>query len=96
MLGLWDCFISLLRQADSIVCHHLPSMANALDTMILFLVCDLKNIVSKTTSGPFVDPSQNNNEMVTKLNHICTHVHHLNAKLEQLVRNSQKLQGKIV
>lgn len=64
--------------------------------MYMFLVCDLKNIVSKTTSGPFIDPSQNNKEMVTKLNHICAHVHHLNAKLEQLVRNSQNLQGEIL
>lgn len=96
MLGLWDCFIPLLKQADGTVCDRLPSMANALDTMFSYLVCDLKNIVSKATSGPFVDPSQNAEEMVTKLNHICAQVHHLNIKLEQLGSNSQKLQGEIV
>ncbi|XP_044043043.1 dynein heavy chain domain-containing protein 1 isoform X2 [Siniperca chuatsi] len=92
MLAMWDCFIPILKQADSIVCHRLPSVANALDTMFSFLVCDLKNMVSKTTSGPFLDPSQNANEMVSKLNHMCAHVHILYAKLEQLSRNSQNLQ----
>ncbi|XP_040002556.1 dynein heavy chain domain-containing protein 1 isoform X2 [Xiphias gladius] len=92
MLGLWDCFIPLLREGDSIVCQRLPSMANALDTMFSFLVCDLKNIVSKATSGPFLDPTQNAKEMVSKLNKMCAHVHSLNAKLEQLDRKSQDLQ----
>ncbi len=96
MLAMWDCFIPLLKQADSLVCHRLPSVANALDTMFSFLVCDLKNMVSKTTSGPFLDPTQNAKEMVSKLNHMCAHVHTLNAKLEQLSRNSQNLQGEIV
>ncbi|XP_032390213.1 dynein heavy chain domain-containing protein 1 [Etheostoma spectabile] len=91
MLAMLDCFILLLKQADSIVCHRLPSMANALDTMFSFLVCDLKNIVSKATSGPFLDPTQDAKEMVSKLNHMYTQVHNLNAKLEQLSRNSQKL-----
>ncbi|XP_045902961.1 dynein heavy chain domain-containing protein 1 isoform X2 [Micropterus dolomieu] len=92
MLATWDCFITLFKRAESIVCQHLPSMANALDTMYPFLVCDFKNIISKTTSGPFLDPSQNAEEMVSKLNHMCSHVHILNAKLEQLSRNSQNLQ----
>ncbi|XP_031144859.1 dynein heavy chain domain-containing protein 1 [Sander lucioperca] len=91
MLAMLDCFIPLLKQADSIVCHRLPSMANALDTMFSFLVCDLKNIVSKATSGPFLDPTQDAKEMASKLNHMYIHVHNLSAKLEQLSRNSQKL-----
>ena len=96
MLAMVDCFIPLLKQADSIVCHRLPSMANALDTMFSFLVCDLKNIVSKATSGPFLDPTQDAKEMVSKLNHMYIHMHNLNAKLEQLSRNSQKLHGEMV
>lgn len=93
MLGLWDSFIPLLKEADSIVCHRLPSVANALNTMFSFLVCDLKNTVSKATSGPFLDPTQNTKEMVSKLNSMCAHVNSINAKLEQLNRNSQNLQG---
>ncbi|XP_040891858.1 dynein heavy chain domain-containing protein 1 [Toxotes jaculatrix] len=92
MLGLWDGFIPVLKEAGSIVCHRLPSVANALDTMFSFMVCDLKNVVSKATSGPFLDPTQDAKEMVSKLNSVCAHVHILNAKLEQLNRNSQNLQ----
>ncbi|KAK2817386.1 hypothetical protein Q5P01_025577 [Channa striata] len=92
MRALWECFIDLLKHADSIVCQRLPSMANALDTMFSFLVYDLKNTVSKATSGPFLDPNQNAKEMVTKLNPLCLQVHHLNAKLEEISRNSQNLQ----
>lgn len=96
MLDLWDCFIPLLKQADSIVCHRLPSMANALNTMFSFLGHDLKDVVSKITSGPFLDPTQNAKEMVSTLNHMYAHVHSLIAKLEQLSTNSQNLQGETV
>lgn len=96
MLHIWDCFIPLLKQADNIVCHRLPSVANALDTMFSFLVYDLKNVVSKASSGPFLDPTQNAKEMVSTLNHMCAHVHSLGAKLEQLSRNSQNLKGEMI
>ncbi|XP_065818747.1 dynein heavy chain domain-containing protein 1-like [Labrus bergylta] len=92
MLAMWDCFILLLKQADSIVCNQLPTMSHALDTMFSFLVCDLKNKVSKATSGPFLDPTQSAEEIVFTLNPMCEHVHNLNAKLEQVSRTSQNLQ----
>ncbi|XP_042341799.1 dynein heavy chain domain-containing protein 1 [Plectropomus leopardus] len=92
MLSTWDGFIALLNQADDTVCQRLPSMANALDTMFSFLSLDLKNMVSKATSGPFLDPTQNAKEMVSKLNHMFTHVQNLSAKMEQLSTNSQNLQ----
>ncbi|KAM9363159.1 dynein heavy chain domain-containing protein 1 [Symphorus nematophorus] len=92
MTGMWDCFTPLLKQADGIVCQRLPTMANALDTMFSFLVYDLKNVVSKSTSGPFLDPTQNAKEMVSTLNHMGAHVDSLSAKLEQLNRKSQNLQ----
>lgn len=93
MLGLWDRFTLLLKEADDTVGHRLPPVANALDAMSSFLVCDLKNTISKATRGPFLDPTQNAKEMVSKLNYTCAHVRNLNAKLEQLNRNSQNLQG---
>ncbi|XP_036951826.1 dynein heavy chain domain-containing protein 1-like isoform X4 [Acanthopagrus latus] len=92
MMDICDCFIPHLKRADSIVCQRLPSMAHALDTMFSFLLYDLKIMVSKTTSGPFLDPTQNAKEMVSTLNHMSTHVHNLSAKLEQLSRTSQDLQ----
>ncbi|XP_059188998.1 dynein heavy chain domain-containing protein 1 isoform X2 [Centropristis striata] len=93
MLAIWDGFIPLVRQADSIVHQRLPSGANALDTMFSFLACDLKNMVTKATSGPFLDPTQNAKEMVSKLKHMCLHVNSLLAKLEQLSQDSQNLHG---
>ncbi|KAM7009685.1 LOW QUALITY PROTEIN: dynein heavy chain domain-containing protein 1 [Tautogolabrus adspersus] len=80
------------KQADSIVCNQLPTMSHALDTMFSFLVGDLKNNVSKATSGPFLDPTQNAKEIVFSLNPMCEHVHNLNAKLEKISRTSQNLQ----
>lgn len=93
MLHVWDCFIPVLKRAHNVVCHRLPSVANAVDTMHSFLVYDLKNVVSEATSGPFLDPTQNAKDMVSTLNHMCAHVHSLSAKLEQLGRNSQNLKG---
>lgn len=93
MLSLWDHFISLLKQADSLLCHSLPSVIDALDTMVSFLVCDLKNIIFKATSGSFLDPSQNANEMVSKLNYMCAHAQSLSTKLEELYLSSQNMQG---
>ncbi|XP_008294462.1 dynein heavy chain domain-containing protein 1 [Stegastes partitus] len=92
MLGLWNSFIPLLKQADSVVRHRLPSAAKELDTMFSCLVCDLKNVVSHATSGPFLDLNQNATEMASKLNDMCAHVQTLSAKLKQLNINSQNLQ----
>lgn len=96
MLAMWDSFIPILKQADNIVYHRLPLMTNALDTMFSFLACDLKNTVSKATSGPYLDPTQNAKEMVSELKHMCVHVQNLNAKLEHVSRNSQNLHGEII
>ncbi|MED6274274.1 hypothetical protein CHARACLAT_014742, partial [Characodon lateralis] len=92
MLALWDKFIPLLKQADSLLSQSIPPVANALDTMFSFLVCDLKNIVFKATSGPFLDPSQNANEMVSNLKYMCVHVQTLSTKLEELYSSSQRMQ----
>ncbi|KAK1886371.1 Dynein heavy chain domain containing protein 1 [Dissostichus eleginoides] len=79
------------KEADSIVSCRLPSMANALDAMFSVLACDLKNTVSKATAGPFIDPSQEAKEMVSRLSLMCVHVQNINAKLEQLSSKSQNL-----
>ncbi|XP_026158699.1 dynein heavy chain domain-containing protein 1 isoform X2 [Mastacembelus armatus] len=92
MMDLWDCFIPLLKQANSVVCAQLPSEAKALDSMVSFLMYDLKNTVSKAISGPFVDPTQNAKEMASRLKHTYLHVHNLREKLEQLSRKKENLQ----
>lgn len=96
MLQMWKSFDPLLKKADNIVCQHFPSVSNAMDTMVSFLVHDLKNVVSKASSGPFLDPSQNAKDMVSTLNHVCAHVHSLCAKIDQLSSRSQNLKGKII
>lgn len=93
MLGLWDNFNHLLKQADTLVFQRLPSMCNALETKFSCLITELQNIVSKATSGPFVDPSQNANEMVSKLKCMCDHVQSLSAELEEVNGSSQRMQG---
>ncbi|KAM4595719.1 dynein heavy chain domain-containing protein 1 [Fundulus diaphanus] len=92
MLGLWDNFIPLLKQAESLVSQSLPAVTNAMDTMFSFLVCDLKSIVFKATSGPFLDPSQTANDMVSKLKYMCEHVQTLSTKLDELNSSSQSMQ----
>ncbi|XP_071386131.1 dynein heavy chain domain-containing protein 1 [Centroberyx affinis] len=93
MLSLWDCYVPLLKQAEDTVCQRLPSMADALDRMFSSLVCDLEKMVSNATSGPFLDPAQNANEMLSKLNVMGRQVHALSAKLKELSRTSENLRG---
>lgn len=93
MLGLWDCLVARLKQANRTVSHRLPPMANALDTMFRFLACDLENMVSNNTSGPVLDPNQHPEEMVSRLSHMYAHVETSKAKLEQLCRTSATLRG---
>ena len=93
MLGLWDCFTPVLTEAVRIVWHRLPTVANALHTMFPFLVSDLNLTVSKATCGPSLDPTQSAKETASKLNYMCTHVHNLNEKLEEINWIGQNLQG---
>lgn len=90
---MWDNFIAHLKQADALVSQSLPTVTNALGTMFSYLSYDLRNIVLKATSGPFLDPSQNANEMVCKLKYMGTRVQTLRTKLEELSNCSQTMQG---
>ncbi|KAM4750013.1 dynein heavy chain domain-containing protein 1 [Anableps anableps] len=92
MLALWDDFIVHLKEADKCVSQSLSSVTSALDTIYSCLACDLKNIVFKATSGPFLDPSQNANEMVSKLKYMVARVQMLSTKLEELHCCSQRMQ----
>uniref|UniRef100_A0A3P9KH25 Si:dkey-11m19.5 n=1 Tax=Oryzias latipes TaxID=8090 RepID=A0A3P9KH25_ORYLA len=92
MLDVWGSFMTLLKQADSHVCRHLPSVAHALEKMFSCFICHLKNLIFKATSGPFLDSSQNAIEMASKLKYLCVHVQTVSAQLEELNRSSQNLQ----
>ncbi|XP_029980645.1 dynein heavy chain domain-containing protein 1 [Sphaeramia orbicularis] len=93
MQGLWSCNISILKRAESIVSQYLPSSTNALGTMFSFLIRDLKKTVNDATHGPYLDPSQNAKDMVSKLNPMCIHLQTLKRKLEELSRRSDNLTG---
>lgn len=94
MLVKYDSFILLLREADEIVCCSLPSLAKTRDAKLL--LHELENVLSEASSGPFLDPRENSDEMVSKLNHMCVHIHSLGVKLEQLSRDSQNLKGELI
>lgn len=96
MLVKCDSFILLLREADEIVCCSLPSLAKTIDAMLSLLLHELENVLSEASSGPFLDPRENSDEMVSKLNHMCVHLHSLSVKLEQLSRDSQNLKGELI
>lgn len=96
MLVKCDSFILLLRDADEIVCCSLPSLAKTIDAMLSLLLSELENVLSEASSGPFLDPRENSDEMVSKLNHMCVHVHSLGVRLEQLSQDSQNLKGELI
>lgn len=78
------------------VTQRLPLAANALNTMFSHLVDDFKNVVTKASSGPFLDPCQHATEMFPRLNHMCAHLRYLGAQLEQLSEVSQNLMGELI
>lgn len=96
MLVKCDSFIPLLREADETVSCSLPSLAKTIDSMFSLLLRELENVVSEASSGPFLDPRENSDEMVSKLNHMSVHVRSLGVKLEQLSRDSKNLKGELV
>lgn len=95
MLEVWDSFVPLLREADEIVCCSLPSASKTIDSMFSVLLHEFENVLSEASSGLFLNPRENSQEMVAKLSHICAHVHSLAAKLEHLSRDIQNLKGEL-
>lgn len=63
--------------------------------MFSHLADDFKNVVSKASSGPFLNPCQDATEMFSALNHMCAHLLHLSGQLEQLSQVSQNLTGEL-
>ncbi|XP_076023406.1 dynein heavy chain domain-containing protein 1, partial [Genypterus blacodes] len=94
MLCLWDCYVPLLKRAESAVCQRRPPLAHALETMFSFLLCDLNQIVSDASSGAFLDPDQNATDMLSQLNTMCRHVYTLNGKIQELSWTSEDLRAR--
>ncbi|XP_061765640.1 dynein heavy chain domain-containing protein 1-like isoform X1 [Nerophis ophidion] len=92
MLDKWNCYSFHLNQADNNVCSRLPTVANALDTMFPLLASDLKSMVCKATSGPFLDPRQNAEKLASELNYMCLRVETITTNLQHLCQIGKVLQ----
>jgi hypothetical protein len=95
MLDLWDIFVPLLKQGADTVCQRLPSMADTLDNTFSSLAHDLDEMVTKATSGPYLDPTQNAAQMLNKLKIMCRQVYAVSARLTELSRTSKSLRGEM-
>ncbi|XP_054635114.1 dynein heavy chain domain-containing protein 1-like isoform X3 [Dunckerocampus dactyliophorus] len=92
MVDIWNSYYSHLNQAESNVFSRVPTVANALDTMFPLLASDLKSMVCKATSGPFLDPRQNADKLASELNYMCLRVETITANLEQLCQTGEVIQ----
>ncbi|XP_077380581.1 dynein heavy chain domain-containing protein 1 isoform X2 [Festucalex cinctus] len=89
ILNMWDCFYSHLKQADSTLRSRLPTVATALYTMFPWMSSDLRSIVSNATSGQFLDPRQNAEQLASELNYMRLRVETATSNLEQLSRTGE-------
>ncbi|XP_041734860.2 uncharacterized protein LOC121568380 isoform X1 [Coregonus clupeaformis] len=77
------------------VCQRLPSMADTLDNTFFSLAHGLEKIVTKATSGPYLDPTQNAVQMLNKLKIMCRQVYAVSARLTELSSTSKSLRGEM-
>ncbi|KAL6470881.1 hypothetical protein MHYP_G00195310 [Metynnis hypsauchen] len=92
-LQLWKQFIPLLKQATHTVNQQLPSMTNTLDCAVSSLTKELENLVCSATTGPYLDPNQSADHMISELRIISRQFNLIAAQLNELSRNSQSLRG---
>ncbi|KAM4612293.1 dynein heavy chain domain-containing protein 1 [Polymixia lowei] len=81
------------QQAEKTVYQRLPSMSVGLDQIFSYLVRDLDRTVSGATSGLFLDPAQNADEMFSMLNVLCRQAYASSEKLKELSLTSTNLRG---
>ncbi|XP_057698578.1 dynein heavy chain domain-containing protein 1-like isoform X7 [Corythoichthys intestinalis] len=86
MLDMWDCFYLHLKHAASSLHSRLPAVATALYAMFPLISSDLRSIVENYTSGPFLDPRQNAEQLASELKYSRLRVETASANLEQLAR----------
>ncbi|KAG5837559.1 hypothetical protein ANANG_G00240630 [Anguilla anguilla] len=80
----WNQFLPLLQRAGEVVRQRSPSMADALDRTFSSLTQELQGLVSRATSGPYVDPTQESAAMVARLQTIHGQFCAVAAQLEQM------------
>ncbi|XP_021335614.3 dynein heavy chain domain-containing protein 1 isoform X2 [Danio rerio] len=93
VVDLWDCLVPLTKQAADKVSQQLPSMLETLDSNVSSLVNKLDNLVSRATSGPYLDPDQNAMEMLVQLNTLCSQFYVIAEQFNDQSRASEILRG---
>ncbi|XP_051531516.1 dynein heavy chain domain-containing protein 1 [Myxocyprinus asiaticus] len=93
MDDLWNQFIPLLKQAADIETQQLPSRLNTLDSNFSSLANKIHNLVSRATSGAYLDPDQNAKEMLVQLNALCIQFNITAEQLKDQSRASESLRG---
>ncbi|KAK2874468.1 hypothetical protein Q8A67_021621 [Cirrhinus molitorella] len=93
---LLDQFVLLLKPAAHIVTSQLPSMLDTLDKNITLLVNKLDNLVSRATSGIYLDPDQNPKEMLVQLKALCSQFFVVVEQLNDQSRASKILRGQLL
>ncbi|KAL0973177.1 hypothetical protein UPYG_G00199950 [Umbra pygmaea] len=93
MLELWNTFVPLAQWAAEKVGQLLPTMAKTLDNTFSSLAHDLEEMLTKATSGLYVDPSQDAALVSKKLKDLSRQVNAACAGLEDLSRTSKSIRG---
>lgn len=91
---MWNQFVPLLKKAAEVVTQQLPSMLDTLDSNVSSLVNELDNLVSRATSGHYLDPDQNGKEMPVQLKELCSQFYVIAEQLNDHSRASEILRGK--
>ncbi|KAL7848559.1 hypothetical protein SRHO_G00201820 [Serrasalmus rhombeus] len=92
-LQLWKQFVPLLKQATHTVTQQLPPMTNTLDCAVSSLTKELENLVFSATTGPYLDPNQSTDHMISELRIMSRQFSVIAAQLSELSMNSQSLRG---
>ncbi|KAJ8392109.1 hypothetical protein AAFF_G00079150 [Aldrovandia affinis] len=90
----WNHFLPLLKEAGETVRRRAPSMADALDRTVSSRARELQGLVSRATSGPYLDPSQEPAPVVARLQSMCGQFCAVAAQLQQLSETSVIIRGK--
>ncbi|XP_051967401.1 dynein heavy chain domain-containing protein 1 [Xyrauchen texanus] len=93
MDDLWNQFVPLLKQAADIETQQLPSRINTLDSNVSSLTNTVHNLVSRATSGAYLEPDQNAKEMLVQLNALCIQLNITAEQLKDQSRASESLRG---
>lgn len=69
-------------------------MINTLDNTFSSLTKQLEDLVYSATTGPYLDPNQNSNQIIPKLRIMYKELLMIAAQLDMLSKTNQSLRGK--